>query len=321
MPRLRLGVVACLAVGMATFAVAQDKQRFETKFEKDKAFYQKLSTKVEQTLKVQNGSDVPLKHELTFYFKWTPVTVEKDKVVAKQQIEGVAFKLDIAGQTLEYDSTKADLSGASTNPGLADFFKNLVGSEFTVTFGKDMKVEKVDGRDEILKKLATVNPQMETILKQVLTDEALKEMTDPAAGVTPGGEKAVNDKWEKTGKLSLGPVGSYDRKFEFTYKGKDPEKKDLDRIEVKPTLNYAPTAAAGDTLPFRVKGGKIETKEVKQGVILYNPKTGRVEQVRINVVLQGDLDVTIQTTETKVALYQDQKTELDTSDTSLLPKK
>jgi hypothetical protein len=323
-PRVRLGMMAGLLAGMVSVAAAQDatKQSFETRFEKDKPFYQKLTTKVDQQLKVQGGSEVPLKHEQTFYFKWTPISQDKDgKWTAKMAIEGVQFKMDIAGQTIDYDSTNPNPAGVTGNPGLTDFFKNLVGSELTVTFAKGMTVEKVDGRDELQKKLASVNPQMEAVLKSVLTDEAIKEMTDPSAGVTPKEPVGKDGTWEKKATLSLGPIGSYDRTFTYTYKGKDAEKKDLDRVEVKPTLTYKPPAGTGEGLPFRIKGGKLETKEVKQGLVLYNPKAGWVESVRINLVLSGDLDVTIGSADSKVSLTQDQRTELDTSATPLLPKK
>jgi hypothetical protein len=314
-------MVAGLLAGMVSLAAAQDKQSFETRFEKDKPFYQKLTTKVEQTLKVHGGSEVPLKHEQTFYFKWTPVSQDKDKTVAKMSIEGVQFKMDIAGQTIDYDSTNPNPAGAAGNPGLSEFFKNLIGSELTVTFGKGMVVEKVDGREELQKKLAAINPQMEAVLKSVLTDDAVKEMTDPAAGVTPKEPMAKDATWEKKSTLSLGPIGSYERTFAFTYKGKDAEKKDLDRIEVKPSLTYKPPTGSSEGLPFRIKGGKLETKDVKQGLVLYNPKAGRVESVRIHLTLTGDLDVTIGSADSKVSLSQDQRTELDTSDTPLLPKK
>jgi hypothetical protein len=301
---------------------APGKEAFATKFEKDKSFYQKLTTKVEQTLKVQGGgADVPLKHEQTYYFKWTPVTVDKDKTVAKQVIEGLKFKMDIAGQTVDYDSTDPNPSGAAGNPGLTEFFKTLVGAEFTVTFGKNGAVEKVDGKEDILKKLAGVNPQVEGILRQVMSDETLKEMTDPAAGVTPPEPKGPNDTWEKKGTLSLGAVGSFDRTYVYTYKGKDAEKKELDRVEVKPTISYKPSTTPGGGLPFQIKSGKLDTKEVKQGVILYDPKAGRVESVRMNVILNGQLTVTVAGTDATVDLYQDQKTELDSADASLLPKK
>ena len=324
MPRIRLAVVAALMFGLVSLTAAgqppAEKQKFDTRFEKDKAFYQKLTTSVTQNLKVAGGSEVPLKHDLTFYFKWTPVSVDKDKAVVKQAIEGVKFKLDIAGQTVEYDSTDPNPAGAAGNPGLTEFFKNLVGSELTVTF-KGSTIEKVDGRDEMLRKLGSINPQIEQLLKQILTDEALKEMTDPAAGLTPPAEKAVNETWEKKSTLSLGPIGSYDRTLTYTYKGKDTEKKDLEKVEVKPTLQYKPPAAGAQGLPFAVKGGELKTKEVKNGVILYDAKKGRIESVRINITLEGNLDVTIGAAEAKVNLTQDQRTELDTSDTTLLPKK
>src|SRR5688572_24481874 len=106
-PRVRLGMMAGLVVGMVSVAAAQDtKQSFETRFEKDKPFYQKLTTRVDQQLKVQGGSEVPLKHEQTFYFKWTPISQDKDgKWTAKMAIEGVQFKMDVAGQTIDFDST------------------------------------------------------------------------------------------------------------------------------------------------------------------------------------------------------------------------
>ena len=304
-------------------APAGDKQQFLTKFEANKPFFQKLTTKVEQTLKVQGGSDVPLKHEQTFFFKWTPVSEDKGKWLVKQTIEGVKFKLDIAGQTIDYDSTDTNPSGAAGNPGLAEFFKNLIGLEFTVTFAANNVIEKVDGRDEALKKLSAINPQMEAVLKTILSDEALKEMTDPSAGLASAAAKGVNETWEKKSVLSLGPIGSYDRTYAYTYKGKDadPAKKELDRVDVKPTLTYKPPAVGTESLPFRIKAGTMATKEVKQGYMLYNAKTGRTQEVRFHVIMEGELDVTIGMADTKVKLYQDQKNELDTADTSFLPIK
>ena len=68
----------------------------------------------------------------------------------------------------------ADQAAAGNNPGLAEFFKNLINSEFTITYGKGFVVEKVEGRDEFLKKLGTSNPQIEGLLKKILTEEALR---------------------------------------------------------------------------------------------------------------------------------------------------
>ena len=315
MPLIRSSLVVGLLVILTSGASADDKQKFQTKFEKDKPFHQKLVTKVEQNLKVQGGTDITLKHEQTFYFKWTPVTVEAEKAVVKQTIEGLKFTLDISGQSLVYDSTAPNEGGV--NPGLSDFFKGLVGSEFTVTFGKNGEVEKVEGAEELIKKLGGVNQAMESVLKKVLSEDALKAMTDPACGMTPSSEQIVGGTWQKPSVLNLGPIGTYDRVMSYKYEGRD-STTGRDKITVKPTVTYKPPTD-GEGLPFRVKGGTLQTKEAKEGVIIYDPKVSRVASARFNVIMEGTLDVSINNSDTKLTLYQDQKTELDCADSSFLP--
>src|SRR5262245_16563520 len=46
--------------------------QFQLKLEKNKPFFQKLSTDVKQTIKVQGGAELSQNHQQTFYFKWTP---------------------------------------------------------------------------------------------------------------------------------------------------------------------------------------------------------------------------------------------------------
>lgn len=320
MVRVRTGVALALVTAMASAALGQDKSAFVTKFEKDKPFFQELTTDVKQTVKVQGGSDLNLSHKQTFFFKWTPVSVEADKKVVKLTIEGVKMTVDIGGNPINYDSTDSAASIAG-NPGLADFFNSLKGAEFTVTFGKGMAVEKVDGKEEFLKKLAGANGQMEQLLRKILTEEALKEMSDPSVGITPPGEQAVGSSWEKKSTLSLGPIGSYERTFKYTYKGKDPEKKDLDLIEVEPKLVYKAPSDASDGLLFKIKSGTLETINPKPGKILWDPKVGRVVEANIGVTMKGTLNVVVSSTETTVELYQEQKTVTRTGDKSFVPEK
>lgn len=324
MPRLRFGLGVLLFTGLVATTLAQDKQKFEIKFEKDKSFFQEMTTEVAQTIKVQGGSDLLQKHKQTFFFKWTPVAQAMDKWTVKQAIEGVKMTIDIAGNTIEYDSANPNTPGGNANPNLADFFGKLVGSEFTVTVGKNGAVEKVEGKDEFLKKLNAVNPQMEGVLRKMLTDEALKQMTDPSYGMTPPAEKAVNESWEKKATLSLGPIGSYDVTYKYTYKGKDAVKKELDRVEVVTELAYKPPTDQGDGLLFRIKGGDLKTEapkpDAKPNYILYNAKTGRIEESSVSVKLKGTLNVTIGGTDTNVELYQEQTTSVKTGDKSFLPE-
>src|SRR5690348_11222352 len=62
-----------------------DAVTLKWKFEKDKVFYQTMTTKTKQSMKVMNN-DVNQTQNQTFYFKWRPTKVEGDKVTIDQEI-------------------------------------------------------------------------------------------------------------------------------------------------------------------------------------------------------------------------------------------
>jgi Family of unknown function (DUF6263)/Sigma-70, region 4 len=144
-------------------------------FDMGKFFSQAMTTKTKQTMKVM-GSEVVQTQDQTFYFSWTPEKQDGDNWIVKQKIEGVKMAIDIGGNKVEYDSTK-DQQG--TNP-LADFFKAVVGAEFTLTIDKNMKVSRIEGREKFVDGLGKANPQMKPLLEQILSEQALKEMADKA---------------------------------------------------------------------------------------------------------------------------------------------
>jgi hypothetical protein len=321
--RIRLGVAALLCVALGATVSAQEKQNFALKLEKDKSFYQKMGTTVSQVIKVQN-QDLTQKQDSTFYFKWTPEKHEGDKWVLKQKVEGLVMSIDISGNPITYDSTKKEPAGSAGNPGLMDFFRSLEGAEFAVTLNtKDWKVEKVEGKEEFIKKLGAGSAQMDSLLKKIMTDDALKQMADPTYGLIPAEPKAVNETWENKQTLNLGPIGAYEVTYKFTYKGKDSAQKHLDRIEVAPTLTYKPPAESTEGLLFKIKDGKMESRPLDPdqppSAILYNPQTGRIERATISLKLRGELTVTIGGTDTKVELEQRQTTTIESSNDPLLP--
>src|SRR5262249_23148271 len=155
-----------------------------------------MVTSTEQNMKVM-GTDVKQNQSQTFWFKWTPTRSEADGTwVIEQTIEGVKMSIDIGGNHVEYDSTKET---PAANP-LGDFFKALVGSKFTISLDSNYKVTKIEGRDAFVKKLVQANPQMEQLLNQILSEQALKEMAEPTFAVVTGKEIKKGDasgKWSK----------------------------------------------------------------------------------------------------------------------------
>jgi hypothetical protein len=339
--RIRFGTSAALVFALAALVSGQDKKdppkadpkpadpkvdgkRFETRFDFDKKtkFYQESTTTLTQVIKVQ-GQDLTQTQRSTFFFEWTPVKLEGDKAFVKQRVEGVQMTIDISGNQINYDSTKGDTPSAG-NPGLTEFFKKLTGAEFTAVIEKGVKVVEVQGKADFIKNLATGSPQMETLLSKILTDDALRDMCDPTLKLVPeDGPKKVGDTWTRKGTINLGPIGTYTVTYNFKYVGVE---KDLDKIEVETKLEYAAPKKddpnAGGLL-FRINDGKLGINPDKpaKGVIMYDPKAGRVASAEITINLKGELTVAIGGTDTKVELLQEQKTTVKTADGSLLPVK
>jgi len=222
--------------------------------------------------------------------------------------------IQIGGNPITYDSTK----DTASNP-LADFFKALVGAEFKLTLGPDMKVVKIDGREDFLKKLIPANPQMEPLLKQILSDEALKQMADPAFGVVPGKPVKKGDTWERKSVLNMGPIGSYDSTYKYTDEGAEEKDKNLVRIKVDTKLKYVPPAASASGLPFRITEGKLDSKDAT-GTVVFDTSKGRVASSTQTLKLEGNLKIEIAATTSEVKLSQTQTTNVRTTDDNPIKK-
>lgn len=307
---LRRRYLVGLAVLVITMPVlAQENVTLEWKFEKGKTFYQDMSTETKQTIKVM-GMDITQNQKQTFIFSWTPLEQDKDKNwVIQQKIEAVKMDIEIGGNKITYDSSKDTGAG---NP-LADFFKTLVGSEFKLTISPEMKVTKIEGKDEFLKKLIQQNQQMQPLLQQILNDESLKQMADPAFGVIPGKPVKKGDNWTRDTKLDMGPIGKFETSYKYTYDGKEGK---LDKIKVETSVKYIPPGdnTAGG-LPFKIKAGDFKTSK-GTGTILFDNEKHRLDSSDITLDLAGKLTIEIGGMSSDVDLTQTQKTTIKTSDTN-----
>jgi hypothetical protein len=288
------------------------------KFEKNKTFYQTMTTETKQTMKVMNN-DVVQNQKQTFIFSWTPLEEKGGKWTLEQKILGVKMDIDIGGSPIKYDSTSA--SGNASNP-LSEFFKALVGSSFKVTIDPNtLKIDKIEGRDEFVRKLVVANKQMEPLLNKILSEDALREMAEPTFAVVPKETVEKDKTWKKETTLDMGPIGKYKNEYTYKYEGPD-EKTKLDKINVDTKLTYMPpekTEGVGG-LPFRIKSAKLESKNAK-GTIWFNRDKGRVEKTDMSLELGGKLEIEIGGQPTTVDLEQKQTTTVETSDTNPVESK
>jgi hypothetical protein len=264
----------------------------------DKEFYQTLTTETKQKMKVM-GMEVIQEQKQTFYIKWVPEKQKEGKNwVVTQKIVGVKMDIDIGGNKISYDSTAAD---QPNNP-MTDFFKALLTLNLKFVINPDgMKIEKIEGNDEFVKSLGKANPQMEPLLKSILSKDALTKMAEPTLFAFPPGGDLSKKTWKNTSKLDLGPIGSYETKYEFKYDGKEGK---LDKIGVKAEMTYAPPMDKGK-LPFTIESGELNGKD-GTGHALFDRTLGRFEEYKMTMKLEGNLKIDIGGMKTTVDLTQEQ---------------
>jgi uncharacterized membrane protein YgcG len=281
--------------------------KLEWKFEKGKAFYQKMVTTTNQTLKL-TGNEIKQEQSQTFVYGWTLKEEKSDgDRVFEQKIEGLVMKINIAGQPIEFNSAK-DMGGG--NP-LADFFKNIVGATFTVTFDKNFKVKDVKGKEELIKKLGSQNQQMEQLLNAILNEDAMKELFEPTFSAVPTKPVSKGDTWDRKTTLDMGPIGKYENSYKYTYDG---EEDNNQKIKVEADVKYTKPGdmKPGTGLPFKIKDANIPTSKLT-GKVVFDPKAGWVKSMDTTLEVSGDLTIEISNQTTKVELKQTQKTSVETS--------
>jgi len=308
MPQRRLLALSVLALFVAVLAPSVqarqgEKATLKWKFEPGKTFYQKMVTETKQKMTV-GSNEVNQTQSQTFFFSWTVNKVEGDTVTLTQKIEGVIMKIDIGNQKIDYDSTKKqDQPG---NP-LSEFFKNMVASKgFEIVLNqKTMKVTDVKNRVEFLNDLVKANPQMRPLLETILSEESVKQMAEPTFAAIPGEEVTKGKSWPRESKLNMGPIGTYENKYDYTLNKID---KDIAEIAVKTTLTYTPPtadAAGVGGLPFRIKSADLKSSNAN-GTINFSTKEGRIVSSNLTLELSGDLSIEIGGQTTKVTLTQTQ---------------
>ncbi|HEV3143927.1 MAG TPA: DUF6263 family protein [Gemmataceae bacterium] len=295
---------------------ADDQVTLEWKFEKDKVFYQEMSTITRQAMKFMNG-DGTYQREQTLYFSWRPLGRDKDdNWVLKQTVDAVRFAFEENGKRLpyEYDSRK-DPGGVPTM--LADYCHRFVGSEFTVTFGKDGKVHKVDGRDDLMKTLVDRNPALQTIDAEVLSDAALRQSAEILLNPLNAKPIRLGDSWTWNQTVNYRPIGSIESRYRFHF---DRLGGKIIQIEVQSTLEGKELA-----------GKDKELKGKGKGIILFDVDKGRIVSEELESQIKGKIDFVSQgmlliaprdpaaLTHDDVDLTQSQKITIKTSDAKPAP--
>jgi RNA polymerase sigma factor (sigma-70 family) len=276
------------------------------KFVPGRPFYQEVTTETDQSMKVM-GNDVLQRQKQTFVYRWTPGKQEGGNQELEQKVERVALEIEIGGNKLTFDSTRDQTSKSP----LAEFYNFLVGAQFKVTLNKEHKVLKIEGRDELLKKLAAARPGQKKVADEVLNVNTLRRMSEGLLAGLPSRGVRKGDSWTRKETLDTSSGMGYEATYRYTYEGREGK---LDRITIKLESVQVSGEAGKGGLPYSIRRSGVRPVE-SSGVLLFDREKGRIVLLDTTWKLEGPLEIEIGGQEAVVNIRQRERITMRTTDT------
>ncbi len=271
----------------------------EWKFEKGRPFYQELTTEVDVVIKIQN-IETKQKQTQTFYLVWTPLEKDGDNWRLRQTIQGLKIDMDFGGNKISFDSSQEQQIDHS----LKAFYQALIGAEFTLTLNKECRVQKIDGRDDFLKKYREHKPNVSVLMDTLFSDDWMRQMAEISFGGLPKGSIRPGEDWSEKRKLGLGPLGEYSVTDRFTYTGLAGE---FDKVTLRVEGNPKGVPLMGTV----ADNMKVNLRRLEySGSQLFDRGKGRGVSSELNLALES----TVNARGTEMDISQTQKTTIKTTD-------
>ncbi len=186
------------------------------------------------------------------------------------------------------------------------FGDKLAGTSFKITVGPKGEVSKVEGIDDVVKKLAGEDPASQKMVRAIFQENAVKRTASEMFSFLP--EKPVDKgaKWKHDMNVALGPLGTMKVQADYTYEGKDKlNDKEFDKITFTATATYQAAAQNPGDLPFQITKSDLKSQEFK-GTIWFDSAAGRMVQSDMNMKLVGKMSFKVGGSDVEAALDQDQ---------------
>ncbi|MBM4073536.1 MAG: hypothetical protein FJ271_32135 [Planctomycetes bacterium] len=168
-----------------------------------------------------------------------------------------------------------------------DVAGKMKGAVFIVTLDPSYKITKLEGFEELIKKIAGGNEEIEKLVRARMTEETLKKSLEEPYQFLPGKPVAKGDSWKQNAVVPLGLFGSFKVIKTFTYKGKEAAG---ELIAFTSAMTYSPPTGEGGLL----KIVKADLKgEDGAGTFLFDNDKGRLVRGDNHVAIRGSLVVEI----------------------------
>lgn len=206
----------------------------------------------------------------------------------------------------QIESMKATNPDGSASPGNNAIFNQLQGAIVKARLTPGLKVEQLEGYDELVKRLAGDDPSMRRVVQALLSEEQLKNAIGYSMGFVP--QKAVQPgaTWKSEMNVALGPLGTVRINQAFKFEGMETvEGVSLAKISYQPAVDYVPPKAEAGNPDLSILRGKIELRS-GSGVIYFDATKGRLHHSDLKFTLRGEMTAQVQGIETPVTFEQTQ---------------
>jgi serine/threonine protein kinase len=184
----------------------------------------------------------------------------------------IRFRIALGGErVLDYDSAQG--SSASGTNSLTDLFGKAVGSKIRYFLNARDEVERMEGVDELQKRLSSGASAEASALSRIPFSESnLKEMMNglhfflPSRAVQPG------DTWPFQMEMAMSPFGTVSRDYTVTFQNWEPHwNRNCARLEIRSTVKTKPDPNSNPT------GTSVSSFEgTSSGVSWFDPELGMI---------------------------------------------
>jgi hypothetical protein len=249
-------------------AANADTYTLQWKLKEGDVFYNKTTVTMDQTIEAM-GQEIDQKIEV--------------KTVLKFKVKSVKDGVTVVEMT--YLENKIEAMGLpGVNPG--DKLKNVT---FTATLNDKMEVTKLEGYDKFLDAISDGNDEQKNLMKTMMPETAVRQMFGQTFVIAPTKPVAVGDKWERTTKVALGPLGNVETKENLKL---DSVKGDVATIAVKGDLSFKANDGGDGGLPFKITKADLKADKF-EGTHKFDIKTGRITQSKIDMEMAGSMTISV----------------------------
>jgi hypothetical protein len=278
--------VIALVGSTATFAQAQVTLQY--RWEQGQAITYQTTLKTDSTATIPGADDVTVHQAMTQRIKLLAAAVAPDGTATLQQtVEAVKVDMTTPLGTISFDSAAPKRDDTDdVSRALANVFGGMVGTTISVTMAPDGAIQRIDGADRALDKIAHDLPQdrpsqqMLQSLKSVLSEDSLRASLSQSFPRLPPQPVRPGDNWTAPQALG-GPAGKIAGTQTLTLTSID---------GTHATIGVALVLTQQSASPLGPSGAIVKLGDIRgTGEILFDISQGRIVKATMNTELPSTM--------------------------------